>query len=70
MAGQAILTVSPGSLFGHCAISGDRLVAHCQIGKGQATIVADADFLDVDDLNGPTANNLNAMVAELVAFER
>jgi hypothetical protein len=70
LGGQAILTVSPGSLVGRCAISGDRLVAHCRIGQGEATIVADADFLDVDHLDGPTASNLNAMLAELAALER
>jgi hypothetical protein len=70
LGGQAILTISPGSLTGQCAISGDGLVAHCRIGKGQATIAADADFLDVDHLEGPTANNLNALLAELAALER
>ena len=30
--------------------------------QGKATIVADADFLDVETLDGPTANNLNAML--------
>jgi hypothetical protein len=70
LGGQAILTASPGSLVGQCAISDDRLVAHCRIGKGEATIVADADFLDVDHLDGPTANNLNAMLTELAALER
>ena len=70
LGGLPILTVSPGSLVGQCAISRDRLVAHCRIGKGEATIVADADFLDVDHLNGPTANNLKAMLAELAALER
>ena len=43
----------PDRVAGHavragCAISADRLVAHCRIGKGEATIVADADFLDVE----------------------
>lgn len=70
LGGQAILTASPGSLVGTCAISKDRLVARCRIGKGEATIVADADFLNVADLDGPTANNLNAMLAELAALER
>ena len=70
LGGLEILTVSPGSLVGKCAISNDRLVAHCRIGKGQATIVADADFLDVDHLAGPTANNLKALLAELAALER
>jgi hypothetical protein len=65
-----VLTASPGSLFGKCAISKDRLVARCQVGKGQATIVADADFLNVEDLDGPTAKNLDSLLAELAALER
>jgi hypothetical protein len=69
LGGQPILTASPGALAGKCRISKDRLVAHCRIGKGEATIVADADFLNVEDLDGPTANNLNAMLAELAALE-
>ena len=70
LGGQAILTASPGSLFGQCAISGDRLVAHCRIGQGEATIVADADFLDIDHLDNPTATNLKALLTELAALER
>ncbi|MEO6256636.1 MAG: hypothetical protein ABIO69_07495 [Sphingomicrobium sp.] len=71
LAGQAILTASPGALIGlSCAISRDRLVAHCSVGQGKATIVADADFLDVDQLDGPVSNNLNAMVRELEALDR
>ncbi|HUE79303.1 MAG TPA: hypothetical protein VMN38_06695 [Sphingomicrobium sp.] len=69
LGGQPILTASPGTLAGKCRISKDRLVAHCRIGKGEATIVADVDFLNVEDLDGPTANNLNAMLAELAALE-
>ena len=70
LGGQTILTASPGSLVGKCEIAVDGLVAHCHIGKGKATIVADADFLDVDQLDGPTSNNLKALVAELAALER
>ena len=70
LGGHPILTASPGSLAGKCPISKDRLVAHCQIGKGEATVVADADFLNVEDLDGPTDKNLEAMLAELAALER
>lgn len=71
LGGQPIVTASPGSLAGQtCRISSDRLVAHCRIGKGAATVVADADFLDVEDLDGPIDNNLNALLAELAALER
>jgi hypothetical protein len=65
-----VLTVSPGLLYGGCAISSDRLVARCSIGKGRATIVADADLLDVDQLAGNARNNLNGLLAELAALRQ
>ena len=70
LGGQDILTNSPGSLVGQCSISGDRLVARCRIGRGEAAIVADADFLDVGDLDGRADYNLKALLAELAALER
>jgi hypothetical protein len=70
LAGKDVLTGSPGSLFGGCRISKDRLVAHCRIGKGSATIIADADFLNVNDLDGPTADNLNGLLAELATLDQ
>ena len=68
LGGKDVLTDSPGRLFGGCPISEDRLVAHCRIGKGNATIIADADFLNVDSLDGPTADNLNGLLAELATL--
>jgi hypothetical protein len=70
LGGYVILTASPGALAGACPISADRLVARCRIGQGEATIVADADFLNVEDLDGPTDYNHDAMLAELAALER
>ena len=70
LGGYDVLTVSPGSLFGGCAISADRLVAHCRIGKGAATIVADADLLDAQDLGGKAAHNLDGLLSELAKLER
>jgi hypothetical protein len=69
LGGYDVLTASPGSLFGKCAISSDRLVAHCSIGKGKATIVADADVLDVQNLDGPTRHNLESVQGELARLE-
>jgi hypothetical protein len=69
LGGLAVLTVSPGALFGGCAISSDRLVAHCRIGKGEATIVADADFLDADRLGPKARSNLDAVLRELAGLE-
>lgn len=62
-------TVSPGKLFGSCDISPDRLVAHCPIGKGRATIIADADLLDVDRLGPSGARNLDGILDELANLE-
>ncbi len=65
-----VTTVSPGSLVGSCAISRDRLVAHCRVEQGRATIVADADLLDVDRLGRGGEHNLDAVLSELSALER
>ena len=68
LGGYEILTNSPGALAGRCPVSADRLVARCRIGKGEATIVADADFLNVEDLDGPIDKNLDALLAEISAL--
>jgi len=70
LGGEEVLTASPGALAGRCAVTRDRMVARCRIGKGEVTVVADADFLNVEDLDGPTDQNLNAMMVELAALER
>jgi hypothetical protein len=70
LGGFKVATASPGELHGGCDIAGDRLVAHCRIGKGEATIVADADFIDVDHLDGPKEHNLDALLTELARLER
>ena len=48
--GPALDTLSPGTLVqvgGACMIEPGAIVAHCRIGRGRATIVADVDFLNV-----------------------
>jgi hypothetical protein len=70
LGGYDILAVSPGRLAGRCAINGDRLVAHCRIGKGRATVVGDADLLDVDQLGPRAGHNLGGMLQELASLER
>jgi hypothetical protein len=69
LGGSDVLTVSPGSLYGGCAISADRLVARCRIGRGQATVVADADLLDTDQLGPKAKHNLDGLLRELAALE-
>lgn len=70
LAGFEVQTSSPGKLFGKCAISADRFVAHCRIGKGRATIVADADLLNVDPSDDSGSRNLDAVLRELADLER
>lgn len=65
LGGEQVMTVSPGQLFGSCEVSRDRLVARCRVGKGEATVVADADLLDVDDLGSAGRRNLKGLLAEL-----
>ncbi|HVI05746.1 MAG TPA: hypothetical protein VM711_06595 [Sphingomicrobium sp.] len=65
LGGHEVVTVSPGSLHGRCKLSIDRFVAHCRIGKGRATIVADADLLDVGKLGPGSAENLDGVLGEL-----
>lgn len=67
--GFAVLTVSPGELSGGCAIAADRLVAHCAIGKGRATVVADADLLDTGHLGPNAGHNLDGVLKELAQLD-
>jgi hypothetical protein len=63
LAGGEVLTASSGALFGNsCEIGEDRLVAVCRIGRGRAIIIADADFLNVANLDGPTARNIDSLL--------
>jgi hypothetical protein len=69
LGGYEVMTVSPGVLSGHCAIDDDGLVAHCRIGKGRATVIADADLLNVAALPG-AEHNLDAILSELSKLAR
>ena len=71
---HSILASSPGHLEskGGCSIVGEGFVARCRIGRGLATVIADADFLNVDGqgaLDGPTEHNLDLLAAELAKLE-
>jgi hypothetical protein len=56
------LTSSSGS----CIIVGGGLIARCRIGRGWATIIADADFLNAANSE---ADSLTLLVAELGKLE-
>jgi hypothetical protein len=45
------------------------LVADCDIGKGRAIVVADADFLDAPRLGDGARHNLDALLKELAQLE-
>ena len=70
LAGFKVVTVSPGQLSGTCRIGSDGLVAHCSIGEGKATVVADADLLDTGQLGSDAAHNLDGVLEELDSLER
>ena len=69
LAGYTIIALSPGALYGRCIISSDRLVAECRIGKGWAAVVADADFLNVQDLGPDAKDNFEAVTSELASLK-
>lgn len=69
LGGYEVVTVSPGELSGTCDISSDRLVARCAVGKGRATVVADADLLDAERLGPNAGHNLDGLLQELAVLE-
>ncbi len=74
MGNSNVLVASPGTLEsnGGCRIAAEGLIARCRIGKGRATIIADADLLNVEAsgaLDGPTGHNLDLILSELARFE-
>ena len=69
LGGKVVLTISPGTLHGGCAISRDRLVAECRIGKGRAIVVADADLLNVAELGDSAAGNLAGITDSLAELK-
>jgi hypothetical protein len=69
LGGYEITAVSAGALNGACEVSRDGLVARCRVGKGKATVVADADLLDVETLGGNARHNLDAVLEELASLE-
>jgi hypothetical protein len=68
-----ILAASPGKLTSHsCVIAGHGFVARCRVGRGKATVVADADFLNIEGkgaLDGPIEHNLDLLGDELAKLE-
>jgi hypothetical protein len=68
--GKRVLVASPGRLVGRCPTEADGIVAHCTIGRGKVTIIADADFLDERGVEGAgSAENLDWLTSELANLE-
>ena len=63
-----LLFNSPGTLVSsspRCALSRAGIIAQCEIGKGRATVVADADWLDerqVPEREGRFANHMSELL--------
>ncbi len=69
-----VLASSPGELrgTGQCEVSAKGLIARCLIGRGAATVIADADFLNVEGEGAPSGDqtrNLDMMIDELARLE-
>lgn len=72
--GRAVHTLSPGTLVATspgCSVEAKGLVARCSVGKGRATVVADADFADAERRREPArSGNLDFLLAELDRLEQ
>ncbi len=56
--------VTSGRLSGNqCEVTENALIARCAIGRGRATVVADADFLNSDN------SRLDLLIEELARLE-
>jgi len=62
------LQLSPSGLEGdgRCSVAEGGLIAHCRIGRGRAIVIADADFVNVDQ---PGAPGLDRLIVELGRLE-
>lgn len=69
--GRRVLVSSPGSLTGLCETEAEGLVARCAVGRGRATIIADADLLQPDQASERQIDsNLQFLLQELARLEQ
>jgi hypothetical protein len=72
--GKPVHTFSPGTLRAgnsNCKIAAGGLVARCRVGKGQAIVIGDADFLNVQGRRKPARSaNLEFLLRELGRLEQ
>ena len=72
--GRTVHASSTGSLVTtgpQCTVTARGIVARCRIGRGSVTVVADADFADVErSRESERSGNLRFLLAELARLER
>jgi len=72
--GDEVHWLSPGTLVAtkdECSVDAGGVVARCRIGKGVATVIADADFADVERrLDPQRSGNLGFLLRQLERLER
>lgn len=71
--GGEIVAVSAGRLRGrqNCRLLAAGFIARCALGRGSATVIADADFLDLAGAaDGAAAANLDLLIGELARLEQ
>ena len=72
--GSEVLTASPGTLVktgGTCSVQDGGFIASCRLGKGQALVIADADFVQAGTpggVDGPSAANHDALAAAIASL--
>jgi len=73
VSGRPVHTLSPGHLVAEnqaCSVAGG-LIAKCKIGSGEATVIADADFLDVERRREPArSGNVDVLIRQLATLEQ
>ena len=68
--GRHLLLLSPGRLRAPgCTLLADRIVARCRIGRGEVTVIADADLIDPAQAGDAIGDNLDSVLAELARLE-
>lgn len=72
--GRTVTARSPGSLVAtgaNCQVTARGLIARCTIGKGRATVIADADLLNAAEIDGVEGSpNLALVLGELDRLEQ
>jgi hypothetical protein len=55
---------------GPCRLEAKGIIARCRIGRGKVTVIADADWLDLDAIrDADQGDNVGLLLGELDALE-